>query len=124
MLSFCGSYLGCLCTSSGGSSPLILESPITPSGVTTTIIHKHPLSLHLFLPCTISILLFLFDFSILLLSIICFNYAPLHHHHHIIVFYFCPLEVNLHTYLTTWLSSCSVGIFFGFLTIFCLNKKS
>jgi len=34
----------------------------------------------------------------------------------IIVFSLCPLEVNLHTYLTTWLSSCQVRIFFGFLT--------
>ena len=30
------------------------------------------------------------------------------------VFPLCPLEVNLHTYLTTWLSSCLVGTFFGF----------
>ena len=27
------------------------------------------------------------------------------------VFFLLPLEVNLHTYLTTWLSSCPVGIF-------------
>ena len=60
------------------------------------------------------VLLFLFGFSILLLSSICFNFVPLHHHHHIIVFSLFPLEVNLHTYLTTWLSSCLVGIFFGF----------
>ena len=69
------------------------------------------------------VLLFLFGFSILLLSIICFNSAPLHHHHHIIVFCFYPLEVNFHTYLTTWLNSCPVGIFFEFLTIFCLKIK-
>ena len=129
-LSFSGSYLECLCTSSGGSSPLILESLTTPSGVTTIIIHKLPLSLHLFLPYAISIssyiivfFFFLFDFSILLLSIICFNFAALHHHHHIIMFSLCPLEVNLHTYLTTWLSSCPVRIFFGFLTII-VNLKN
>ena len=68
------------------------------------------------------VLLFLFDFSILLLSIICFNFALLHHHHHIIVFSLWPLEVNLHTYLTTWLSSCPVGIFYSFLTII-INPK-
>ena len=37
-------------------------------------------------------------------------------------FSFCSLEVNLHTYLTTWLSSCLVGIFFGFSH--CIAKKS
>ena len=29
-------------------------------------------------------------------------------------FHFCLCEVNLHTYLTTWLSSCLVGIFLRF----------
>jgi len=28
-----------------------------------------------------------------------------------LVFFLLPLEVNLHTYLTIWLSSCPVGIF-------------
>ena len=45
-----------------------------------------------------------------------------HHHNHIIVFSLCPLEEKLHTYLTTWLSLCSVTIFYGSLTIFCLPK--
>ena len=129
VLSFCGSYLGCLCTSSGGSSPLILESPTTPSGVTAIIIHSF---LYLFISSFLApfpfllyscVLIFLFGFSILLLSIICFNFEPHHHQHHIISFSLCSLVVNLHTYLTTWLSSCSVGIFFGSLTIFCLKQK-
>jgi len=34
----------------------------------------------------------------------------------ILVFTFYPLELHLHTYLTTWLSLCPVGILFGFLT--------
>ena len=29
-------------------------------------------------------------------------------------FSLCPCEVNLHTYLTTWLNSCPVRIFLGF----------
>jgi len=52
-----------------------------------------------------------------------FNFTPIHHQHHIIMFSLCPLEVNLHTYLTTWLSSYPVGIFFGFFIIFCLKSK-
>ena len=38
------------------------------------------------------------------------------------VFSFCSLEENLHTYLTTWLSSCPVTIFFELITIF-VNPK-
>ena len=40
-----------------------------------------------------------------------FNFHTMHHCHLIMWFSFLPLEVNLHTYLTTWLSSCPVGIF-------------
>ena len=40
-----------------------------------------------------------------------FNSATLHHLHYILCFFLLPLEVNFHTYLTTWLSSCLVGIF-------------
>ena len=47
----------------------------------------------------------------------CFLLFFLNYHHLILCFSLCPLEVNLHTFLTTWLSSCVVGIFFGFLTI-------
>ena len=43
--------------------------------------------------------------------------------HLILCFSLCPLEVNLHTYLTTWLSLCPMGIFFGFLTII-VNPKN
>ena len=111
------------------SSLLILESPNTPSGLTTIIIHKIPITLHLFTPCTnfipLYILVFFFSISvsILFLSIIYSLFsAPHHHPHTIIVFSLCPLEVYLHTYLTTWLSSCPVKIFLGFLTII-VNQK-
>jgi len=70
------------------------------------------------------VLLFLFGFYILLFFIICFNFVPLHHHHNIIMFSFYHLELNLHTYLTTWLSSCLVRIFSEFLTILCLKMKN
>ena len=44
------------------------------------------------------------------------------------MFFFLPLEVNLHTYLTTWLSSCPVGIFprshLIFAKIQIINKVS
>jgi len=42
------------------------------------------------------------------------KFLPFIINHEILVFFLCPLEVNLHTYLTTWLSLCPVGIFFGF----------
>ena len=45
------------------------------------------------------------------------------HHHLIFCFSLCPLEVNIHNYLTIWLSSCPVGIFFGFITII-VNLKT
>ena len=68
--------------------------------------------------------LFLFGFHLLYLPYMLFNSAPFHHQHHIILFSLCPLEVNLHTYITTWLSSCPVGISFGFVIIFCLKIKN
>jgi len=67
------------------------------------------------------VIFFCYSIYIFIYLVPYFNFAPHHHLHHIIVFYLCPLEVNLHTYLTTWLSSCPVGIFFGFLTIFYLK---
>ena len=70
------------------------------------------------------VLLFLFGFHILLLSIIYFNSSPLNYHHHIVVFSLCPLEVNLHTYLTIWLRSCPMRIFFRFLAIFYSKIKN
>ena len=39
-----------------------------------------------------------------------FTSTTLHHFSPYIVFFLLPLEVNLQTYLTTWLSSCPVGI--------------
>jgi len=35
----------------------------------------------------------------------------------ILVFFLYPLEVHLHTYLSTWLSLCSVQILFGFIPL-------
>ena len=48
-----------------------------------------------------------------------FYISPFNINHHIPVFFLCPLEVNLHTYLTTWLCPCPVGIFFGFSPYNC-----
>ena len=58
----------------------------------------------------------LFPFGYLLhslLHLMLFHFRNHHHNHHILCFSFFSLEVNLHTYLTTWLCSCPVGIFFG-----------
>ena len=75
----------------------------------------------------ISICLFVLHFfirssSCFLPSYVILIFTPHHCHHLILWFSLCPLEVNFHTYLTTWLSSCLVGIFFGFLTII-VNPK-
>ena len=81
--------------------------------------HSYPssfpfhLPLHHYFPLC-SCVLFLFPFDplhtncILLCS---FIFRKHHHLHHILCFFLLPLEVNLHTYLTTWLSSCPMGIF-------------
>jgi len=128
-----GSYLEC-------SAPQVAALhhsswSLLPVQVVCQLLTIHKFSLHLFFssPCTISIpsyefVFFCFPFRFLY----CFPFhlcylilAPHHHHHHpILCFSLCPLEVNLHTYLTTWLSSCPVGIFFGFLTIIDNSKKS
>ena len=135
LLNCFGSYLKSSSTSSGGSSPLILEPSTIPSGVITcsfSISFLHPFIFflsylrHFPFPFYVLVLLFTIRFlSCFLLSYMFFIFTHHHLHHHIIVFSLCPLDVNLHTYLTTWLSSCPVRIFFGFLTIFLLkNKKS
>ena len=114
-----------------------LRASHPPSGVTpSSILHKLALSLHLFafysfwfflapFPFVFKFLFIFFSFGLSILYIL--NSVPLHHLHLIIVFSLCPLEVNLHTYLTSWLSSCLVEIFFGFLTIIVnlknLNQK-
>ena len=124
-----GSYLGCLCTSSGGSSPLILESLSPPSGVIPYSISISQ-SLHL---CVF------LSFSLRHSSIIIFicvwlsssSYASFHVFYFrtfiiritIFVFYLFLLEVHIHTYLTTWLSLCPMSIFFGSLTIIVNLKK-
>jgi len=62
--------------------------------------------------------LLLFNFSLLVCFLVgsfVLIFAPLCIIHTIyLCFSLCPSEVNLHTYLTTWLCSCLVGIFLGF----------
>jgi len=67
-------------------------------------------------PLYVIMLFFYFGFHLSFFILCSFHFASYlyHHNHQICVFSLCPLEVNLHTYLTTWLSSCLMGIFFGF----------
>ena len=67
--------------------------------------------------CSYVLVFILCQFSVycvLVFPSMLFYILPFIINHHILIFFLCPLEVNLHTYLTTWLSSCPVGIFFGF----------
>jgi len=75
------------------------------------------------IPFPFSYLFFIFfqSSSCFLPSYVILIFAPHHHHLLILCVSLYSLEVNLHTYLTTWLSSCPMGIFFGFLNIFCLK---
>jgi len=104
----------------------------TPSKWRDSLFHKHLLISSPFL--------FFFPFPYAIIPYFCsFMFGFLHHLvllFHVLyfctfiiiiiifVFSFFPLEVNLHTHLTTWLSSCQVGIFFGFLTIIANPKTS
>jgi len=111
--------------SSGSSSFTYLGVFHPPSGVIIYIILHHKLpSSHLFfsiLPCAIYItclcsclchfLLVIFIHPLLPLFLIS---APCITITLFLCFSLYPFEVNLHTYLTTWLSSCLVGIFLGF----------
>ena len=124
-----GSYLGCLCTMWWLFTNYLGVS--SPSKWCDSLFHKDLLISSPFCFSFIFLTPFFHTFSHLCLAffnIICFFSCPLyphlhHHNHHICVFFF-PLKVNIHTYLTTWLSSCLVEIFFGFLTIFCLKQKN
>ena len=124
------SYLECSCTSSGGFTTHlgVFHHSKWHDSLPYSISFIHPFILFILLCTTFhSILclslLFNFSFYIVFLYLApCLNFAPHHHLHHTIVS-LCPLEVNLHAYLTTWLSSCPVGIFFEFLTIFYLKQK-
>ena len=88
------------------------------------------LSLHLFFssPCAIFIpfydlVFFFFSFliSILFSFHLCsLNFAP---RHLILCFSLCSLEENLHTYLTTWLSSCPMTIFIESHLTLLKNQK-
>ena len=105
----------------------------SPSGVIIPFISinfLHPYSFHSFpfhhLHSLLCSCLCLFPFGHLLHSLlhfVPFKFHNHHHNHHIFVFSFSPLEDKLHTYLTTWLSSCPVGIFFGSLTIIAKIKN-
>jgi len=60
------------------------------------------------------LLLFNLFFTLFFFFICSLSLIPLHYCHLIISFSLCPSEVNFHTYLNTWLSSCSLRIFVGF----------
>ena len=66
-------------------------------------LHKlsYPSSFLSFPLCHFTLIIFFYALSFPQ-SIVIFTY---------LLFSFFPLKVNLHTYLTTWLSSCPVGIF-------------
>jgi len=116
-----GSYLGWVISQVVAFASLILESLYSKWRVFISS-HKLSSSLPLYsLFCAILPSIFILFYS-LICSLLCsFSlivpclYFSMHHCHLIIVFSLCPSEVNLHTYLTTWLSSFPVGIFLGFL---------
>jgi len=103
-------------------STLILEKSHSKWRVQLSSI---PISILSFISCSISPLLnfslclcsYFPPFSIRSLSSYYVSFHALSIPHHTssspynAFFLFFPLKVNLHTYLTTWLSSCPVGIF-------------
>ena len=120
-----GSYLECLSTLSGGSFTTHLGVPPSPSGMTSLLFHKLSSSLPPFIflfmssisiPLYDSIFVFQFWLLLVILHLIFFAFLPFIFIIIITILCFslCPLKANLHTYLTTWLSSCLVGILFGF----------
>ena len=120
-----GSYLECVNTSSVGSFTTHLGVPPSPSGMTSLLFPKASLNLLIFF-VFVSIPFYIFLLFTIRSSIIFVSFCSSILHLIIITLYLCfslcSLEVNLHTYLTTWLCSCQVGIFFGFLTII-VNPK-
>ena len=115
-----GSYLEFVSTSSGGNFTTHLGVPHFSKWhdnpfSSISFLHLFTFSFLFFTPLSIpfySFLLFTIWSSIIFVSF-CSSIS-----HLIITLYlcfsFCPLEVNLNTYLTTWLSLYPVGIFFGF----------
>ena len=77
-----------------------------------TLLHHAPFPFPLMNLCSFFPFWFLYCFPFHLCSLI-LTPSP-HHHHLILCFSLYPLELNIHTNLTTWLSSCPVRIFFGF----------
>ena len=124
------SYLECVSISSGGS--LILEFPtlqVLCSSFPISISFLHLIFsitfhftfyfLHYFLVCVF------FPFSHLLHSLLhfmLFSFRPCIIHTILLSFSLCPSKVNLHTYLTTWLISCPVGIFLEFSPYIAKSK--
>ena len=108
----------------GSSQPSKLHDPSFisfPSFIFSFLINMPLIPL-----CVLVFILFQFGHLLhFLLHFMLFQFHNDHHNHHILCFFsFCPLEVNIHTYLTTWLSSCPVGIFFGSHTIIQNHKQS
>ena len=105
----------------------------------SSLIHHHKLSfLHLFFPFPLQLCVlclcscFALPTSIRLpssyLFLLCLSIPQYASSSRYNVFFLLPLEVNLHTYLTTWISSCPVGIFprshLRFAKIQIINKVS
>ena len=123
LLNELGYYLECVSISSGDFSSLILEFPTLQVACSSFPISISFLHLIFSIP-------FHFAIYILLYVLVCgffhsvvfihpllplfLNSAPCIIITLFLWFSLCPSEVNLHTYLTTWLSSCPVGIFVGF----------
>jgi len=114
-------------------SPLILEWLLLQVAWHPFFFHKLSSSLHLFVillchPFHSSLYYYaciLFWFSLIFLHLMFFPFSQFTFIIIITILCFslCPLEVNLHTYLTTWLSLYPVGIFFG-LSPYLLISKS
>ena len=128
--------LSCESESSSSSDPHHLSwRSHTPSSVFIHSLHHKlscPSSLFPFFhyaiyPCVY--VLFLLPFSIrspslYLLSFMFFHFRKVYSSSPYLVIFLLPLEVNLHTYLTIWLSSCPVGIFPRFHAIIAkINHK-
>ena len=97
---------------------------LTKWHVLPIIIHKHLLPLHLSLssltPLSSFMLFdshFTFSHHLIISILFCSQVSCLIIITYNFDFLFCPLEENFHTYLTTWLSLCSVTIFFELITI-------
>ena len=128
-----GLILSDLGSSQVAANTLILEQNHPPSGVTFLTHHhkfSHSISFHflhsIFMFLSLSYLICCFWVSLIIMSMV--HHLGGHDHHWCLpcahfqfrncilfspylVFDLCLYEVNFYTYLTTWLSSCPMGIF-------------